>query len=93
MPGLALFVILQVLDVLSTLHAFSLGGGESNPLVSRMLTIGPVTGLVVAKLIVTGLASTLVRMGGGRGLRVINLAYSGVVLWNVSVILRLMLQR
>ena len=79
-----LFLTLQVADLLTTLLAFQLGGFEANPLVARLLPhLGPVAGLLAAKfaavLIMLGLRSgTLIRLG--------NVAYLGIVSWNVYVI-------
>jgi Domain of unknown function (DUF5658) len=79
-----LFFTLQVADLLTTLLVFRLGGFEANPLVAGLLPrLGPVAGLLAAKLaavlIMLGLRSeTLIRLG--------NMAYFGIVVWNVYVI-------
>ena len=46
---LTVFLCLQVLDVLTTLHGFRVGASESSPFISSLLSFGPVTGLVISK--------------------------------------------
>ena len=92
MKALIFFLALQIADVLSTLCAFALGGFESNPIVARLVSLGPVAGLLVAKFIVVGLVGVLLWRGGLRRIRTVNLAYSVIVLWNLSIITRLALR-
>ena len=79
------FVVLQILDILTTLAAFRAGGFEANPIVARLtrelgLTGGLIGGKVIALFIV---------MGVRRRVWVVNLFYAAVVLWNVYVVLSL----
>ena len=79
------FVVLQVLDILTTLAAFHVGAFEANPLMAHLtrefgLTGGLIAGKVMAVLIVLGVH---------RRVWIVNLFYSMVVVWNVYVVLAL----
>jgi hypothetical protein len=89
MAPLYLFVILQVLDVLTTLVAMHLGGHENNFLIARLMSVGPVGGLLLSKFIVIGLAALGIVRQYHRGVRRANLVFAGVVVWNLTVIMRL----
>src|SRR5215471_15385793 len=86
---LILFVILQVLDFATTVVALGLGGGERNPIVLQIMTLGPVVGLVISKLAVIAIAGCGALLKKYSGLRCANLAFCAIVAWNVSVIFRL----
>jgi hypothetical protein len=89
---LLIFIVLQILDAATTLFAFAMGGTENNPLVGQFLAMGPVTGLLLTKLIVISIAAGAAFLGKHKGLRLANLAFAGVVVWNVSIIGRLAMQ-
>ena len=77
------FATLQVLDLLTTLTAFHLGGLEVNPLVARLtLLFGRFGGVLMSKVIVAVIA-----LGVKRLLWVVNLFYVVVVCWNILVLL------
>jgi hypothetical protein len=77
------FATLQVLDLLTTLIAFHLGGLEVNPLVARLtLLFGRFGGVLMSKAIVAVIA-----LGVKRLLWVVNLLYAGVVCWNILVLI------
>lgn len=79
------FLTLQAMDILTTLAAFRVGAFEFNPLVARFThELGPVAGLIVSKVI-----TLLIVLGVRRLVWVANLVYSGVVLWNIYVLLTL----
>jgi hypothetical protein len=83
------FVVLQVLDLLTTLAAFHAGAFEVNPLVARLaLQFGRLRGVLISKLIAVAIA-----MGVRRLVWVVNLFYAGVVGWNIIVLLVLSLNR
>ena len=76
------FVVLQVLDLLTTLAAFRVGAFEVNPLVAHLTTLfGPVGGLVCSKLIALLLAWWV-----RKRLWMVNLFYTGIICWNVYVL-------
>jgi Domain of unknown function (DUF5658) len=85
----ASFVSIQLLDLVTTLAAFRVGGFEANPLVARLvITFGRVGGVVLSKVIAVVLA-----LGVRRRLWVVNLIYIGVICWNVLVVVSLLKNR
>jgi len=86
---LIIFLALQVLDAVSTLGAMAFGGGELNPVVSRIMLIGPVSGLLLSKVIVSGIAVACMRWDKQKAIRIANLAFTGIFVWNCSIVARL----
>jgi hypothetical protein len=86
---LAIFVLLQVLDLITTLIALGLGGQENNPIVAHIMAVGPIGGLVISKVTVLAIAFAGAALHKHWGLRMANIAFAGVVAWNVTVIARL----
>jgi hypothetical protein len=86
---LAIFILLQIMDTATTLIAFALGGQENNPIVAHLMAVGPIGGLFISKVAVTAIAVAGAAMHKHRGLRWANVAFTGIVAWNVSVIARL----
>ncbi len=79
------FLVLQILDILTTLAAFHVGAFEVNPLVAQLTReFGVKGGLIGAKVI-----ALLMVLGVRRRVWIVNLLYAGVVLWNVCVVLSL----
>ena len=89
MKPLSVFISLQILDLLTTRTALRLGAGEQNPLVSHVMALAPAHGLLVSKLVVVGIAVFGVWMEKSNGIRAANLAFAGIVAWNLTVIFRL----
>ena len=88
-----LFVALQIADVVTTLIALRLGGAEQNSLIAHLMVFGSVEGLLLSKAIVLALALFAVWTLRYRVLRWANIAFTGIVLWNLSIILRLLMKR
>jgi len=83
------FILLQVLDLLTTLAAFRVGGFEVNPLVANLtILFGRVGGVVLSKAI-----AVLLMLGIRKRLWVVNLFYIGVICWNVVVVVSLTVPR
>lgn len=82
------FVILQCLDVLTTLVFLSKGIAEGNPLLVWALPFAhaPWVGLVAAKLIATAMGFYCYRNGRITALRLANAGYFLIVGWNLSTI-------
>ena len=77
------FIILQVLDLVTTLVAFHFGAFEVNPLVGHLTTrLGPTGGVLLSKLFAVVIATRVRKL-----LWVANLFYIGVVCWNIFVLL------
>ena len=84
-----IFVLLQVLDLLTTLFAFHLGAFEVNPLVAHLVALfGRVGGVVLGK----GIA-LLLALGVRKRLWIVNLFYVGVICWNLFVLIALAVRR
>jgi len=86
---LTLFIILQLMDFLTTLVAIAMGGAEQNPLVQAFFTLPPVYGLALSKLVVISIAVAGYYVGKHRGIRTANYAFSAIIIWNISIICRL----
>jgi hypothetical protein len=86
--ALPLFILIQCLDILTTLVFLSKGIAEGNPLVSWALssTHSPWIGLVIAKLIAALIGQYCHRSGRLRLLQRANAGYSLVVGWNLVAI-------
>lgn len=79
------FVVLQVLDLATTLLAFELGGVEMNPLVARLAAfLGPIGGILCSKAI-----ACLIILRVRRLMWLANLIYTGVVFWNCLILFAL----
>ena len=83
---LLLFAGLQVLDVITTMAVFSLGGFELNPIVQRFVSqFGQGGGLLVAKLLCLPLAAACVRWRP-RAITKVNYVFGAVLAWNLTMI-------
>ena len=89
---LYLFVMLQLLDIATTLVAIAMGGGEKNPIVGYFMSAGPITGLLISKTVVIAIACSGAFLQKYNGIKCANAVFSVVVVWNVTVICRLGLQ-
>ena len=79
------FIVLQILDFLTTLLAFRLGAFEINPIVGHLTVMfGPIGGLICSKLIAIFIAA-----GVRKRLWIVNVFYSGVVCWNIIIMMLL----
>ena len=83
------FVLLQILDALTTLVGLRYGATESSIFVAQLLRFGPVTGLMICKGFALCLATTAIAFGRERLVRFVNFWFAGVVGWNVLIILRI----
>jgi hypothetical protein len=89
MKPLFVFLALQLLDVATTIVALGMGGTEQNPLVARFFMIGPISGLILSKILVILLAGLFVWRGRTRAIRLANGVFTLIVVWNLTVIGRL----
>ena len=77
------FIVLQVLDLTTTLIAFHYGAFEVNPLVASLTKIfGPIGGVLFSKVF-----AVLIIFRVRKLMWVANLFYVGVVCWNTVVLL------
>ena len=87
---LVIFFVLQVADAATTVVALRLGGAEDNPLIQMFMSMGPVAGLILAKALVLLIAFGCALSSRARVLRHANVAFTGIVAWNLIVIARLL---
>jgi hypothetical protein len=83
------FLVLQVLDFLTTMLAFHLGAFEVNPLVGRLTVLfGLVGGVLASKVL-----AVIIALGVRKRLWIVNVFYTGIICWNVIILLLLFLVR
>lgn len=80
-----LFIVLQLLDLLTTLYFINHGGAEGNPIVIRIAALAPsfTFGLLVIKAWALALGYWLYYKGGYRFLLVTNIVFTLIVMWNI----------
>ena len=83
----AVFIYLQVLDLLTTLVGFRLGAVEASPFVRMLMFAGPTVGVIASKAIAIGLAGLCVYLNKRHLVRWANYWYGGLVLWNLIILL------
>ena len=81
------FIYLQLLDLLTTLLGFRLGAAEASPFIRLMMHAGPVTGVIVSKVLALGLGALCVYMNKAHIICWISYWYGGLVIWNLVVML------
>ena len=91
MKIILLFILLQFADFGTTVAIISLGGAEMNPIASRLMGMGVWGGLAAAKLIALAIGGLAAFSGRYNGLRKVNVVFSAIVLWNLSIIGRLVM--
>ena len=84
------FIFLQFADFVTTMLALGMGGSEQNPLVSRFLVFGSLQGLILSKAVLLAVAAAGLRFRKYRAIRLVNLVFGGIVLWNIGVIVLLL---
>ena len=86
-PSLTVFVALQVLDILSTLLGLEMGAKEASFFVSKLMSIGPVAALLLAKILAVLLVSLALKFKRPRVVVFLNYWFAAVVTWNLGTIL------
>ena len=87
LPSLGVFVSLQVLDILTTLIGLELGAQESSIFLDRLMRVGPVAALLLAKIMAVALVAMAMRMKRPRVVVFLNYWFAAVVTWNLGNIL------
>ena len=87
--ALSQFALLQISDIVSTILFLALGGGEANPIVvwSMRAAGNPLAGLLLVKAALIPLVAYSMWAGRRRPLRMANVVFSALVLWNLTAIL------
>jgi hypothetical protein len=81
------FVYLQLLDLLTTLVGFRLGAAEASPFIRLLMHLGPAAGVALSKLLALGLGAWCVYCKKLHLMRMITFWYSGLVVWNLMILL------
>lgn len=85
-PSVALFLGLQILDILTTLLGLHLGAQEGSTFIGHLLATGPLSGLIISKILAAGLAAIAIFLNRKRLLVFLNIWFAAVVLWNLATI-------
>jgi hypothetical protein len=83
------FAFLQLLDLLTTLIGFRLGGSEASPFIRMFLAFGPVPALFIGKAVAVALGGACVALNRIHVISYINYWYAALTAWNLAIILRL----
>ena len=82
-----MFVVLQVLDILTTLLGLQLGAQEGSMFLGRLMRAGPVAALLIAKIMAVLLVAVAMRFKRPRVVVFLNYWFAAVVSWNLAIIL------
>lgn len=81
--GIAVLILLQLLDIVTTVMVLSKGGVELNPFAALfMATLGTIPGLIVLKSIIIGLILSSFSQVHVRTVWILNYVFIAVVAWN-----------
>lgn len=86
-PSLTVFVVLQVLDILTTLLGLQMGAKETSVFLGRLMRAGPVAALLIAKIIAVLLVAIAVKFKRPRMVVFLNYWFAVVVSWNLAILL------
>ena len=89
MRTLEIFAFMQLLDIMTTLIGFRLGGSEASLFIRSLLSFGPIPALLIAKAIAFGLGGACIVMKRAHIITYINYWFAVLTTWNLAVILRL----
>ena len=82
-----IFIYLQLLDLLTTLIGFRLGAAEASPFIQLLMHAGPAAGVIASKVLALGIGGLCVYSNKTHLIRWISYWYSGLVVWNLMVML------
>ena len=85
-PSLTVFVILQVLDILTTLMGIRMGAHEASVFVGQLMNAGPVGGLLLSKIFAVFLVASAMRFKRPRLVVFLNYWFAAVITWNLVMI-------
>src|SRR5690348_8046667 len=85
-PSLTVFVILQVLDILTTLIGIAMGAREASIFVGQLMNAGPVGGLLLSKIFAVFLVASALRFKRPRLVVFLNYWFAEVITWNLAMI-------
>ena len=84
--SLTAFVVLQVLDVLTTLIGLQMGAREASIFIGRLMRVGPIAALLIAKIFAVLLVATAMKFNRPRLVVFLNFWSAAVVSWNLGTI-------
>jgi len=85
-PSLTLFVILQVLDIFTTLLGIHMGAREASIFVGQLMNAGPVGGLLLSKIFAVFLVASALKFRRPRLVVFLNYWFAAVITWNLAMI-------
>jgi uncharacterized membrane-anchored protein len=86
-PSLIVFIALQILDILTTLLGLQLGAKEASVFLERLMQVGPIAALLIAKIVGVLLVTMALRFQRPRVVVFLNYWFAVVVTWNLGTIL------
>jgi len=84
--SLTTFVILQVLDILTTMIGLQMGARETSIFIGRLMNAGPIAALLIAKLFAALLVAAAMRFKRPRIVVFLNYWFAVIVSWNLLMI-------
>ena len=84
--SLTTFLVLQVLDILTTLMGLQMGGREASIFVGRLMQVGPVAALLISKIFAVLLVAVALKFKRPRVIVFLNFWFAAVVSWNLLTI-------
>ena len=81
------FIYLQLLDLLTTLIGFKMGASEASPFIRILMYAGPATGVAASKFVALALGGVCVYLKKQHLIRWATYWYSGLVVWNLMIVL------
>jgi hypothetical protein len=84
--SLSVFVLLQLVDILTTLIGLGVGAHEGSMFIERLMHAGPLAALLISKLIAVCLVAMALRWNRPRVVVLLNYWLAVVVAWNLVAI-------
>jgi hypothetical protein len=85
-PSLTTFVILQSLDILTTLIGLRIGASEGSVFLAQLMRVGPLAALLISKIFAAFLVVSALKFQRPRLVVFLNFWFAAVVTWNLGVI-------
>jgi hypothetical protein len=86
-PSMTVFFSLQALDVVTTLLGLRLGAGEASFFVGRLIKLGPLEGLIIAKVFAIILVTAALAFHRPRVVVFLNYWFAALITWNLITIM------
>jgi hypothetical protein len=88
-PQLELFILLQVMDLLTTIAGLRLGAQEVNPVIRQMMRVGTLEGLLLCKVLMIAMAAVVLWHQRARVILVVNYMFALLVVWNLVQLMKI----